>query len=111
MNLEMFRGTTESFEFTVKNRDTGDPYNLQDGEVLVFGIKFRPYQKDADLVKTVTEGSDGVYIVTLHPEDTIDLRYGDYKYNVNIQAGNEFHPVVSGKFKIKSNATKHGDGG
>lgn len=108
MNLEIVRGTTNTFSFTVTDVNH-DPYPLGTGEVLVFGIKHRPYNKDAAVVKTVTEGSDGVYTVTLHPEDTIDLRYGDYFYDVNIQSGDEFHPVMRGKFKILPNAGKHGD--
>lgn len=109
MNLEMFRGTSETFGFRVTDED-GEPYTLASGEALVFGIKHKPYQKDADVVKRVTTGTDGVYPVTLEPNDTINLKYGDYIYNVNIQSGNNFFPVVDGKFKIKANATKWGDG-
>lgn len=108
MNLEMIRGTSDSFN--VKVLVDGKPYTLTSGEVLVFGIKYRPYQATPALVKTVTAETDGVYTVTLKPKDTIGLKYGDYFYQVNIQSGDDFFPVVDGKFKVKANATKWGDG-
>ena len=108
--LEIVRGTTNTFNIAVTDAD-GNPYTLESGEVLVFGIKDKPYRDEAVVVKKVTSGTDGVYAVTLHVEDTINLKYGEWFYDVGIRSGNDYHSVIEPSlFKIKANATKWSDG-
>lgn len=107
--IEIVRGTSNSFKIYVVDTD-GKPYTLASGEALVFGIKDKPYKKDAAVIKTVTSGTDGVYTVNFDPDDTINLKYGKWFYDVGLQSGDDYFPVIEpSTFEILANATKWGD--
>ena len=110
-NLKMIRGTSNTFKILVVDKN-GDPYNLASEEVLVFGIKHRPYIDDAAVVKTTTSGTNGIYTVDLHPDDTLGLKYGNYFWDAGIRVGEDYYPLFRepGVFVILANATKWGDG-
>ena len=108
--LDIIRGTSNTFKILVVDED-GDPYTLASGEVLVFGIKHRPYIEDAAVVKTATNGTDGIYTVGFNPEDTLGLKYGKYFWDAGIRSGEDYYPLFKepGVFEILPNATKWGD--
>lgn len=110
-DIEIVRGTTNTFSISVFN-DEGEPYDLQSGETLIFGIKKDPRELTNLIQKTVAEGTGGVYIVELTPDDTADVPFGKYFYDVSVKSGADFFNVIeTSVFDIKKNVTKWGDVG
>ena len=108
--IEIVRGATETFAITITGANNA-LYALASGEVLVFGVKKNP-AKDAELLikKTVTSGNNGVYTIKISPEDTSELPFGNYFYDVGVKSGNDFYPVIeASQFVIRMNVTKRGD--
>jgi len=108
--IEIVRGTTNTFDITVRDTD-GNEYTLADGEKVVFGIKRKLDDSKAIFAKTTTSGKDGVYTVTIEPADTEDLDPGRYFYDVGLLSGTQYYNVVKHKpFIIRANVTSRGDG-
>ena len=109
-DVEIVRGTTNTFEITVTNA-FGELYNLGTNEKLLFGVKKEHTDKEYIFVKTVKVGENGVYTVTLHPEDTELCSCCRYYYDVAIQSGDNFFNVIEASiFHIKENITCWGCG-
>lgn len=108
--IEIVRGTSNTISIAVTDAN-GDPYTLATGETLLFGVKEDPGDKDPLIIKPVTSGTEGVYIVELAPSDTIELEYGRLVYDVGLQSGEDYFNIIeTGPFVIKPNVTKWGDG-
>lgn len=91
--LETNRGETFRFNFNIvnENSDTG-VYKLQGNDALYFGL-MDPNQmfEDALVKKKYTaadidpEDPDGTILISLDPEDTIDLYPGKYYYMIKLK--------------------------
>lgn len=112
-DVEIVRGTTNVFEITVKDA-YGNPYNLGEGEKLLFGVKKTHIDDEYVFVKTITTTSsnkDGVYNVTIVPEDTEECECSRYHYDVAVQSGEDFYNVIENSIMyINKNITKWGCG-
>lgn len=111
-DLAIVRGTSNVFGIEVTNIN-GEPFVLEEGQVLVFAIKKRPKDEDRILVKTITHSIDtGTFYLELFPSDTEDVEPGKYVYDVGLQHGNSvfFNVIEASTFEIKPNVTKCGDG-
>lgn len=107
-DIEIIRGTTNTFEITVTNAH-GELYNLTSNEQLLFGIKKNYTDTEYIFVKAVKVGENGVYSVTLRPEDTKMCDCCKYFYDVAIQSGTDFYNVIeASNFTIKKNITSWG---
>lgn len=52
-------------------------------------------------ISDITKDSEGKYTITIEPEDTEDLDFGKYGYDIEIRIGNDFvRTVESGSFII-----------
>lgn len=108
-SVEIVRGTTNTFGIAVTDAD-GEAYTLTGQEFLVFGLKRNRLNNDRVLTKKITNLADGVYYLELTPEDTAGLEPGKYFYDVGLQSGSLFYPVIElSEFLIKPNAAKSGD--
>lgn len=108
--IEIVRGTTNTFAITVTDANN-DLYTLESCEVVVFGVKRKPEDKEPVIVKTATSGANGVYTITLVPSDTAALPYGKYFYDVCLQSGSSYHSIIEpNPFEILPNVTNWGDG-
>lgn len=109
-DVEVVRGTTNTFQITVTNAN-GELYTLGTNEKLLFGVKKNHTDKNYVFVKTVRVGENGVYTVTLHPEDTDLCDCRKYYYDVAIQSGNNFFNIIEASFfHVKKNITCWGCG-
>ena len=83
------RGDTFTFDFTIYDENSTDGrYILKDDDALYFGI-MDPHQLFEDAIvrkKYTKEDTDemGNLIITLNPEDTLDLIPGIYYYAVKL---------------------------
>ena len=106
--IEMVRGTTNSIFVTVLD-DDGEQYTLQSGDKLIFGVKTNINNSDCCIHKVITEG-DGEYEIRLKPEDTEDLPCGKFCYDVGLQVGEDYFPVIEcSPFILNQNVTKRVD--
>lgn len=108
--LSIVRGATSSFGISVTDAN-GDPFVLESGDVLVFGLKKKLKDIDRILIKPITHNMDGEYYLELSAADTEDLEPGKYFYDVGLQRGtNVFYNIIEASvFNIKANVTKRGD--
>lgn len=108
--VEMVRGTSKTLAITLTDANN-DLYTLTEGEVVVFGVKKKPDDDTLLIKKTVTEGENGIYTVSIAPTDTAELPYGKYLYDVGLQSGGAYHSIIEpNPFIIQPNVTKWGDG-
>lgn len=109
--LNIIRGTTNSFSITLTDEE-GNPYVLEEGQEIVFGIKKKETDADCIIVKRTKGLIDGAYQFTLNPDDTLNLTVGKYFYDVGIQHGAKiyYNIIESSSFMIEQNITKIGDG-
>lgn len=109
--LEIVRGTTNTFEIMVKDESTGEPYILKNDQTLVFGLKRKERDEERLLVKKLTVRDDRYYL-ELEPSDTIDLPISRCYYDIGLQQGSLdfFNIIKSNPFNILPNITKLGDG-
>jgi len=103
--LKMVRGSTQVLEIQVQAPD-GSPYILLEGDVIRFGVK--DPECDGEYLVKKESGTlvEGVTMVTIEPEDTIDLEPGRYCYDVGLQSGTAYFPVVKySDFILEPNVT------
>lgn len=110
--MGIVRGTTNAFALTITNKDTGAPYTLETGQVLVFGLKLGKTDEARVLVKKITHTVNGEYYLELEPADTAKLEPGRYYYDIGLQHGDYvfYNVIEASPFVIKPNITKLGDG-
>ncbi len=97
MKLEIIRGTTMSFLLTIQN-DDGTVYKLNDEEKLIFGVKLDPEKGDYLIKKIITTENeqDNGYIISLKPEDTQNMSFKDYRYDIGLQTPEgDYYMLVS----------------
>lgn len=110
--LEIVRGTNNMFSLTLTNAQ-GEPCTLENGQILVFGLKRNKFDIDRLMVRTITNAEDGEYQLELFPKDTEDMEPGRYFYDIGLQDGSQsFYSVIKcSTFTILPNITQLGDGG
>lgn len=78
-DFEMTRGDNESIKVSLKN------YQLSNGDVVRLTVRKSPRSQEITLQKVVTEFDDnGKAIIKIAPEDTADLPWGMYFYDIEI---------------------------
>lgn len=105
--LHIIRGTTQTVKITVKTTGGAD-YTLADGEVLRFGVKRDPSDKEFVIEKELTSAhyDSGVYVLTINPADTAELDFGEYHYDVGLQVGSNYYNVIEcSTFSVEYNVT------
>ena len=102
--IEMVRGTTKAINVTVRDKD-GGLYALPSGAKLILGVKSNLNNSDCCIKKVLTEGT-GVYKFRFAPEDTENLGCGKLCYDVGLQIGADYFPVIPcSPFVLKHNVT------
>ena len=103
--IEMVRGTTKVITVTVRNED-GGLYALPSGAKLILGVKYNSINSDCCIKKVLTEGA-GVYRFKFVPEDTENLECGRLCYDVGLQIGADYFPVIPcSPFVLTHNVTR-----
>lgn len=73
------RGDSAFLQLTIMNED-GTPYEMQDGDIVLFTVKRSVNDKDLLFQKRMDNG-----VVEITPEDTENLAYGDYVYDCQLK--------------------------
>ena len=107
-NVSIVKGTTNTFLISIEDAN-GNPYFLSNTEVLIFGVKTSEYAAEYILCKTITADDqvDEKYQFKLQPEDTEDMPFGTYLFDVGLQSGEEYYNIIKcSKFVLDANITK-----
>ena len=103
-DIEIIRGTTYIRSLVITDADTDEEYILADDEKLIFGVKMNAESTEYNIQKTLTSAdrTDSGYLIELSPEDTQDLPFGHYHYDVGLQCadGNYYMIIECSKFNI-----------
>ena len=94
--IVMTRGDTERALITLKM--DGEIYDMKSGDEIHFGVKAN-YRDAACLIrKTYT---DNPFILSIEPEDTQNLDFGNYVYDMEIVMENGYTFTFANKKKLK----------
>lgn len=81
-NIYLTRGDSANFNITIYEDDGETPYELQEGDTLLFTLR-RLYGKGEILITKVFN----TLSFQLLPVDTAELSFGEYRYDVCIYNG------------------------
>lgn len=79
------RGDSFYTEVGMKKKDTGEEYIPQEGDVIRFGLKKNAEHTDCIIKKTIPNDTR---ILHLEPNDTKNLPFGKYVYDIEITFAN-----------------------
>ena len=98
--ITLTRGDTFKTVITINNHD-GEVYQPQDGDVVRFALN-KKYKKDNEeppLILKFLDNED--LLLELTPEDTKNLKYGDYVYDIEITLSNgEVYTFIIGTLRL-----------
>lgn len=108
-DITVIRGTTNEFDIKIVD-DSGNSYELTDGETLRFGVKRNSSCNTYEIVKNLTsadqDSESGTYRVKITPEDTADLNCGTYCYDAGVQSGDDYFNIIEcSHFTVAHNIT------
>ena len=104
--IEITRGDTAQFKFQRKDND-GNPI-LSVATKVYFTIKKHYSFSNFVLQKTIddmTFDEDGYYHFTINPQDTNELSFGEYEYDIEVIVDDYKQTISKGVFKITKEVT------
>lgn len=108
MTIRMPRGDIRLERFVVNNRD--DTVTNIDFTEIYFTVKKSSKNIDFLFQKRLSAGeiiklADGDYQVKIESDDTSDLSYGNYKFDIQLVYGNQLKETFVGDFVITDEIT------
>ena len=109
-SFELIRGDTKSVGFEITDEE-GKPLELTEGDEIYFTLKNNYNTKDYVLQKKYTdftlrydiETSEAT--ITLEHDDTCDLAYGTYVYDVKVKIADYWETVFLGEITLNEHST------
>lgn len=103
--LRMVRGSSQVIEVRVRSAG-GQAYELLEGDVIRFGVKYDEASTSYLVKKESTTLTDGICYITIDAEDTIGMEVGKYKFDIGLQSGEHYFPIVKySDFILEPNIT------
>ena len=93
-NISITRGDSAIFALSIK-KDDGSPYEIAEGDTVIFTVKKSTFDTKIITQKKVVDG-----VVRLNPDDTKDLEYGTYYYDVELTQADGFVSTVISPHKF-----------
>ena len=82
-DISMVRGDSETIVVSVNNED-GSLRPLEEGDTIYFTVKKDAHTKEKALQKVITDFVDGTALIKIEPEDTRNLMYRPYVYDIQL---------------------------
>lgn len=104
--MRIIRGDSKTFTFQRKDAD-GEVITEKPNKIYLT-VKQNEYQKQALIQKTFDDGirfEEDTYYVDFVPEDTDDLSFGEYVYDIEIINGDIVKTIKKDTFIIESEVT------
>lgn len=86
-NISMTRGDSEAIKVTVKDT-LGNIIPLVSGDTIYFTARKNLLNETKIIEKIITEFVDGQALITINPQDTNDLRFATYVYDIQLTREN-----------------------
>lgn len=101
--IKLTRGDTARLEVTIENSLTGEEYLMDPDDILTFTIK-KSVKDNESLIKKESQGHNAFHI---EPEDTAELSFRKYVYDVQISRsnGDVYTVIVPTTFEIMKEVT------
>lgn len=112
--VQINRGTTDQIYISLVIEDD-EPYQLEEEEFLIFGLKSHSDSQYYELYKKITNENyideNQCYEIIFTPEDTKKLSKGEYIYNIGLQIKGDYVLIIEDSpFLILNSITdKRGD--
>jgi hypothetical protein len=81
-NIRLVRGDSDSITVQLSEGDTARP--LVTGDIVYFTVKKSPYESAKVFQKIITEFVDGKAIIPITHDDTKDMEFKSYVYDIQI---------------------------
>lgn len=108
MDIEFVRGDTQPLKFQIKDNN-GNILKMDSNDELIFTIKKNYNTKQKIIQKRLSDGSihydSGYYFITLLHEDTADLKYGTYVYDIQLMSGEVVATLILGTITLTEEVT------
>lgn len=108
MDLEFVRGDTKPLKFQIKDNN-GNILKMDLDDELIFTIKKNYNTKKIILQKKISDGSihydSGYYFITLTHEDTANLKYSTYVYDIQLMSGEIVVTLILGTITLTEEVT------
>lgn len=113
MDLEFIRGDTQILKLQIKDQDENVLKLVEDDE-LYFTVKQNANSEDVLLQKTLKNGGivlkeDNFYYITLKSEDTSNLNYGTYTYDIEVKSNDFVKTLILATITLTEEVTWKGD--
>lgn len=111
MDLEFIRGDTQFIKFKLKD-GLGNPIMLTGEENVYFTVKQNPNSSKVLIQKKYPidiKYQDGYFIFILNAEDTSDLAYGTYQYDIELKIGDFVKTLGIGTITLTEEITHRRD--
>lgn len=101
LDIKITRGDTAVIALALQNKD-GSEYVPQEGDIILLTVKSSVYTKEILIQKKFTDQQ-----IKINPDDTNNLSYGKYYYDVQLTtvSGDVFTVITPHKFEIQSEVT------
>jgi hypothetical protein len=113
MDFEFPRGDTKIFKFNLKDKN-GEELSLSNTDKLFFTVKKSTKTDIVIFQKTLGNGieyqSDNYYHVTINSDDTAELPYGTYMYDIELKTATGIvKTLILGTITLTDEVTWKGD--
>lgn len=114
MDFEFIRGDTFPFKFKLKDKN-GQEIILSNTDNLYFTVKKTSKSTERAFQKTlaggeIVYGEDGYYHITIESDDTAELDYGDYRYDIELKSATGIvKTLILGTITLTDEITFKGD--
>lgn len=101
--IKLTRGDTARLTVPIVNLANNGEYTMESGDILYFTVKKTAKDSDFLFQKSVT-GSNSIHI---RPEDTANLSFGKYKYDVQLTTatGDVYTVIEPSTFEVMEEIT------
>ena len=111
MDLEFTRGDTQFLRFQLKDGE-GNPMELTESDSLYFTVKQNQNGSNVLIQKKYPESiqyEDGYFLFNLSSEDTSDLAYGTYQYDIELKSESYVKTLGFGTITLTEEITHRRD--
>jgi hypothetical protein len=111
VDIEFIRGDTQIFRFQVQDAN-GNPIELKADDNLYFTVKQNANSEDILIQKRYPDSitySDGYFNFILNSEDTSELAYGTYNYDIELKSGDYVKTLGLGTITLTEEITFRSD--
>lgn len=111
MDFEFTRGDTQFIRFKLKDA-SGEPLQLELTDNMYFTVKTDANSTKVLLQKKFPEDieyQDGYYVFTITSEDTSNMAYGDYQYDIEVKSNDVVKTIGQGTITLTEEITHRRD--